>query len=64
MDKQVYFVNMREAYASLMPRSVRVKKIDNDSTNALNATVVYMVDCYLASVCKNGKAVVRMNLQA
>lgn len=61
---QVYFVNMKEAYASLMPRSVRVKKIDNDSTNALNATVVYMVDCYLATVCKNGKAVVKMTLQA
>ena len=61
-EGQVYFVNFREAYASIVPRSVRVKKIDNDSANALNATVVYMIDAYMDAVCKNGKAVVKLTL--
>ena len=63
-DDEVYFVNFREAYASLMPRSVRVKKIDSDSTNALNATVLLMIDAYFDAVVKNENAIVRYKQQA
>ena len=63
-DDEVYFVNFREAYASLMPRNIRVKKIDSDSTNALNATVLLMIDAYFDAVVKNEGAIVRYKQQA
>ena len=61
-DNEVYFANMREAYGAIVPRQVRVKRIADDSVNALNATVVFMVDVYIDAVCKNGKAVVKVNI--
>ena len=63
-DNEVFFANMHEAYGAICPRQVRVKRIADDSVNALNATVVFMVDVYIDAVCKNGKAVAKLELQA
>lgn len=61
-NSEVFLVNMHEAYGAIVPRQVRVKRIADDSVNALNATVVFMIDVYIDAVCKNGSAVVKVTV--
>lgn len=61
-DNRIYLANMNAAYAKVIRNNVRVKRVADDSENALAAMNLFIMDLFVGAKCVDGSAVVRIKI--
>ena len=61
-NNKIYLVNMNAAYAKVIRNNVRVKRVADDSENALAAMNLFIMDLFVGAKCVDGSAVVRIKI--